>query len=172
MAKEAKTIERRELRPELREDDPRTRAAKRAAEVRGNIGDMDEGTDEFRAPRAPDGWTYEWKRKSVMGQEDHAYMTQLLRTGWEPVPATRHPEMMPIGTEGNIERKGMVLMERPMELTDEVKALELKKARNQVRMKEGQLDPKGRGGMLDRADAHIDPKIKKGYEPMPIPDNV
>ena len=56
---------REEIRPEMRgeEDDPRARAAKRAAELRGHVETFDDGVDKFAAPRAPDGWTYEWKRK-------------------------------------------------------------------------------------------------------------
>ena len=47
------------MRQAMRDEDPRARAARRAAELRGNIGDMDEGTDEFFIPPhlVPDGWT-------------------------------------------------------------------------------------------------------------------
>ena len=41
------TPERPAMRPELREDDPRARAAARAAQIRDDNGGMDEGTDEF-----------------------------------------------------------------------------------------------------------------------------
>jgi len=42
--------------------------------------------------------------------------------------------MMPMGWKGSlIERKGMVLMERPLEITKEVQAHDLRKARLQVR---------------------------------------
>ena len=57
--------ERPPMRPEMREDDPRSRAAARAAEIRQqHNGNMDEGTDEFYVPPniVPEGWTYEWKR--------------------------------------------------------------------------------------------------------------
>jgi hypothetical protein len=170
------TTERPPMRPEVRtkndtrEEDPRERAARRAAELRGHIQNFDDGIDKFSTPAAPDGWTYEWKRKTVMGWEDPSYMSNLTRTGWEPVPASRHPEMMTKGHVGSIERDGQVLMERPAEISDEVRRLELLKARQQVNIKAGQLDPKGRGGIIDRADAHVNPKISKGYEPIPIAD--
>mgnify|MGYP003347673631 CR=1 FL=1 len=49
--------------------------------------------------------------EAVMNQENHSYMTQLRRTGWDYVPVDRHPEMMPeTGKHTIIERKGMVLM--------------------------------------------------------------
>lgn len=172
-----KKVERPPLRKEMREDvedvksdDPRERAAKRAAELRKHNISFDEGIDKFAAPKAPDGWTYEWKRKSVMGYEDQSYMSGLERTGWEPVQASRHPEMMPKGYTGAIERDGQILMERPKEITDEIRGLELKKAREQVQIKAGQLDPKGRGGLMDRHDADASIKIKKEYQPMPVPE--
>jgi hypothetical protein len=161
--------ERPAMRPEMRGDDPRSAAERRAAEILGNLGgNVDEGVDEFRTPKAPDGWTYEWKRKTVMGQEDHAYQTALARTGWEPVVASRHPEMMPINAQGAIERKGMVLMERPQIVTDQVKDADYRRARGQIRAKEQQLTqaPQGQFG---REHSQAQPKINKSYEPMPVP---
>ena len=96
------------LRREMRDEDPRARAAARAAAIREHIGDIDEGTDEFYIPAEviPEGWNYEWKRRLLMGAEDPAYQVQLARNGWEPVPASRHPEMMPsTGNYQTIERK-------------------------------------------------------------------
>lgn len=162
---------RQPMRPPLREDDPRARAAKRAAEVRGNIGSLDEGVDDFYINPAeiPDGWTYEWKRKTIAGQEDPAYAVALARMGWEPVPADRHPSMMPTGGKyATIERKGMVLMERPKELSDEARMIELKKARQQVNNKKSQLGS-APDGQFGREHASVQPKISTSYEPMPIP---
>jgi hypothetical protein len=161
-------VDRRAMRPEMRAESSRERAARKAAEIRENIGDLDEGVDEFYVdPKiVPDGWTYEWKRKSAMGLENPSYMTALARTGWDPVPTVRHPFFMPTeGAHPIIERKGMILMERPKEITDEVKGIEVKKARGQVRQKEQQI--KGAPeGTLERT-LH---KVKKSYEPLPVPD--
>lgn len=167
-----KASPRPEIRPEARpvEEDSRARAAKRAAELREHIPSFDEGVDKFYVPTPPAGWTYEWKRRTVMGWEDPSYMNGLSRMGWEPVPASRYPEMMPKGYVGSIEREGQVLMERPSEITDEIKMSEYKKAKQQVNIKAGQMDPKGQGGLLSREDAQIKPKITKGYEPMAVPD--
>jgi len=162
-------IERPAMRPSLREDDPRAAAARRAAEIRGHIGNMDEGTDEFRTPDAPPGWEYEWKRRTLLGQEDPAYQVQLARMGWDPVPTNRHPEMMPShGAHPTIERKGMVLMQRPAVISDEARAAELRRARNQVRVKEQQLNA-APDGTLTRDHASVRPQISKGYEPIPVP---
>lgn len=161
--------ERPSMRPSMREEDPRAAAARRAAEIRGHIGDMDEGTDEFRTPDAPPGWEYEWKRRTLLGQEDPAYQVQLARMGWDPVPTNRHPEMMPIqGTHATIERKGMVLMQRPAVISDEARAAELRRARNQVRVKEQQLNA-APDGTLTRDHASVRPQISKGYAPIPVP---
>jgi hypothetical protein len=149
----------------------RERAARRAAELRNHIGNMDEGSDDFFVPPEyiPDGWSYEWKRKTTVGMEDPAYQVQLARMGWEAVPASRHPSMMPSDNRYQlIERKGMVLMERPVEITDEAKSIEYRKARNQVRQKEEQLGT-APDGTLTRDHAKAKPKIAKSYDAIAIP---
>jgi hypothetical protein len=81
--------------------------------------------------------------------------------------------MMPLGYAGEdiILRKGMILMERPQEITDEIKAKDRKAARDQVRMKEAQLND-APAGQFERAnkDAPL-AKVKKGFEPIPIPED-
>jgi len=163
-------------RPAARDKDPRSRAAARAAELRQHLGDLDEGTDEFYVPASlvPDGWAYEWKRHKVWNEEDPAYITHLAREGWEAVPLDRdkdHMAMMPKGWSSNIiERKGMVLMERPTEISEEIRSIELRRAREQVRVKEAQLAGTPEG-TLSRNDPRVAPKIKKSFD-MPIPEDL
>lgn len=160
------------LRPQMREMDPRERAALRAKELRDHHGSMDDGTDDFYVDvdAIPDGWTYEWKRHSTYGVEDPAYQIQLARAGWTAVPASRHPEMMPYGSgHETIMRKGMILMECPTEIIHERRIHEMRAARDQVRHKEQQLSGTPEG-TLTRDDARVRPKIKKSYEAMPIPE--
>jgi len=161
-----------EMRPPMREEDPKLRAARRTAELRDHLGDTDEGTDEFWIDQndIPPGWTYEWKRKLTLGAEDPAYQVALARAGWEPVPTSRHPSYMPY--DGNypiIERKGMVLMERPSEIHEEARARDMRNARNQVRHKEAQLND-ARPGEFGKDDPRVRAKISKSYESIPIPD--
>ena len=167
----APVAERPVMRTEMRERDPRAEAERRAAEIMGHIGNLDEGTDDFYVDKTkiPDGWSYEWKRKTVYGQEDPAYMVQLGRTGWTEVPASRHPEMMPkAGGFVTIERQGQILMERPQMITDQVTDINHNRARNQVRVKEQQLNS-APDGQFGRDHAQAKAKINKSYEPVPIP---
>lgn len=163
------------MRPEATTgESPRERAARRVAELRGHDTDLgDDGNDEFFIELGiiPDGWSYEWKARTILGAEDPAHQVALARKGWEIVPASRHPELMPMGYKGvEITRKGMVLMERPMEITQEAQNASLRKARMQMRDKEAQLT-QAKGGEFDRTNKG-DPlvKINKKYEAMPIPE--
>jgi hypothetical protein len=169
------TSSRPDMRPPLRDEDPRAAADRRTAEIEGHLGSLNEGTDEFyfSPDQIPDGWTYEWKRRTIMGQEDPAYQVALARTGWEPVPSRRHPEMMPINWTGNtIERKGMVLMERPKAITERIEELDRHRARNQIKAKEQQLNAAPPGTMQSEyTNAKTKPKISKSYEAMPIPSD-
>lgn len=156
------------------EEDPRTRAARRAAELHEHLGAGmdDDGVNEFYIdPRIiPDGWSYEYKRHTVLGAQDPSYQVSLSMKGWEPVPASRHPELMPDNYKGvTIDRKGMVLMERPAVITEEAKARELRKATGQVRQKEQQLSgaPAGTFERDNKGSPLV--KVGKSYEQMPIP---
>ncbi len=157
-------------RPAMRPEDSRAAADQRAAEILGNFDGTEEGTDEFAAPAPPDGWSYEWKTKEVLNKEDPARMMGYRRTGWVEVPSSRHPEMMPLGYKGtSIERKGMILMERPKEITDRFKDRDRQNARAQMRAKEEQLTapPQGQFERKNKDASLV--RINKSYEPMPIP---
>lgn len=74
--------------------------------------------------RIPAGMTYEWRRHTIVGQEDREHMIDTYENGFTPVPAERHPELAGMGAKPGqqIERGGLVLMERPAELRDEALA--------------------------------------------------
>lgn len=152
-------------------DDSNARAAKRAAELRSHTGSFTKEGDIFYIdPRiVPAGWTYEWKRYKLVGEKDDSYSTDLRYRGWDEVPVSRHPAMMPQHHMGNtIERKGMVLMERPLEITSEVQALERQKADQQVRTRQQQL-ANAPPGQFERVDGHGAPTVKLHTEYAPIP---
>jgi hypothetical protein len=162
------------LRGDIREDDPRERAARRAREILEHVGSLDGNTDKFdiRPEDVPDGWVYNWKRWTVLNKEDPQYQISLTQQGWDYVPASRHPRWMPLESKDKyIFRDGMVLMERPEEIEDMAKKRDLQIARSQVRTKESQLTNPPKDGQFDR-DNKGDPlvKVKKNWGPIAIPD--
>lgn len=163
-----------EVRAPLRTENSRDLAKIRADEIRKHrAGTEVDGMDRYYIDPniIPDGWSYEWKRKSVHGLEDPAYQVNLASGGWTAVPVdrdARHRALMPQGNYATIERDGMMLMERPLELTEEARDVELRRARGQVRAKEQQLASTPDGTMT-REHERVRPSIKKGYEPMAVP---
>lgn len=122
---------------------------------------------EFDRDLIPHGMTYEWKRASVFGQEDQENLINCEQNGWLPVPAERHPELSGrravAGTE--IKRGGLMLMERPDEITEEAREMDTFAARHQVAAQVQRLGLEGK-----RAAGK---GIKTNYEPPPetvIPD--
>lgn len=161
------------VRPDMRPPTSVELAKKRADEILENLGGSQETMDKFKIADglAPDGWVYEWKRRTIYNMEDPAYQVTLRRTGWETVPLSRHPEMMPVGWKGTtIELDGMVLMTRPKEVHDYMKGLDDQRARYQVRAKEQQLKS-APDGQFGRDHAQAQPKIKKSFEAVPIPSD-
>ncbi len=114
--------ERADYRSETMDD--RERAAQRAAQIRENgTYAIDPGTEFDIDPSIiPPGWSWQWCRMTTMGKDDTDNMTARYRAGWEPVAAKRFPELCPHGwTEPHIIRKGLILMERPAEITEEAR---------------------------------------------------
>jgi len=159
-------------------NDPMERARRRAAELREH-SNFDAGGDKFRFDLSiiPPGWSYEWKRFTVMGAHDPSYQVSLAQRGWEAVPAARHPEMMPLGsTDATIDRDGMRLMERPAVITEEAQALEKQTAREFLKGKEDQVTraPAGDNSPFEPTQRDLKGRqvgIKRSYtsEQMEIP---
>ena len=153
----------------------RTRAPVHGARVRGHRESQHE-TDHGPARRVrrrkatavedifyipveeiPEGSSYEWKRYSVVGQEDPFYLAQMREQGWEPVDPRRHPNWLPPGySQPHIIKGGMILMERPIELTEEARAEQKVLARQQVREAEARL-----GRTPGNTHQRLAPKITK-----------
>ena len=155
-------------RGKLRASDSRERAAKRVAALRDQLDSLPEGNDEFYLPLdiIPDGWSYEWKRYTVLNAQDPSYQVALAQTGWEAVPASRHPDLMPLNWDrSHIERKGMILMERPLEITQEMKRRDDKNARDAVRQKAEQLG-QAPAGHFERTKGRgvSSVELNRGYE--------
>jgi hypothetical protein len=78
---------------------------------------------------------------------------------------------MPANTSyETIERDGMILMERPKELTDEARANDIRNARAQVQQKQEQL-AQAPQGQFDRANKDRSlVKVARNYEAISIPN--
>jgi len=164
--------QRPEMRQEQREESSRERAERMAAEILARDEMVGDFVDKFPMPDSgpPDGWHYEWKKKSVMGFEDRSYAIQLATNGWRPVPAERHPEFMPVG--GNflaIEREGMILMEIPTAVVKSRQAGAFRRAREQIEIKRQQMShaPPGTFERDNKGNSMVN--IRRGYEPLQIP---
>jgi len=149
------------------------RARLRSAELMEHGTDtLDDAIDEFALPPGiePDGWIYQWRRHTVHGQEDPSYAVQLDMKGWQPVPVSRHPELMPKDYSGStIIRKGQLLMERPKEIDDRARMLEKRKALDQVRIKEDQLRSAPPGTFEREQQTGSLARIGRKYEPILVP---
>jgi hypothetical protein len=134
---------------------------------------LEEESDMLYVPPeiVPPGMRYNWKTFSVLGQPQARRYGRFQMTGWEPVPAERHPGMWtPKGYKGNIEMDGLVLMEKSEEACQAHEAREERKALAQVQAKEQQL----RGGNLDGVTMDtqhrsVHNKVGKSYERLDVP---
>ena len=136
---------------------------------------LEEESDMLHIPPelVPDGMRYNWKTYSVYGQQQARRYGRYQATGWEPVPASRHPGLFtPKGYEGDIEYDGLILMEKPEELCRQTEAREFQKARQQVQAKEQQLRGGDIGSKFDtqHQSARRATKISKAYERIDIPE--
>lgn len=129
---------------EMRDESPQEAAARRAAEIKAQLGDSLDEPDEFYIPehlKDPD-WDYNWKRWSAVNAEDPGYINSLLRTGWEFV-SSKTPGMeifLPRGwKEDFILKKGVVLMKRPQEISNLINGRQEKSAKEQVTVNQAKL---------------------------------
>jgi len=134
------------------------RSALRSESTHGRVRKRKGGSTLNRfhvdAWKIPPGWSYEWKRHTLAGQQDPAYAVEMAEQGWEAVPVDRHPEFMPSGWTGPILRDGMLLMERPIELTREAQEEDMANARMTVRINEARLNGTP-AGSFDRTKASV-----------------
>ena len=145
----------------------RARAEAKARKLRGNpeLSGMDR--DKYWAPPPPDGWDYQWRLKAVLGKDEIDQIRQDELNGWEAVPLSRHPELMPRNWQGNtIEVGGLVLMERPLVFTQEAREEEKRAAREAVYTKEAQMR-EGRASDLGPRKVN---RFNKSHSRIDVPD--
>jgi len=76
--------------------------------------------NEFEIPeRARDPkWDLMWARTAAHGKPDPANLNELYENGWRPASPKNYPSVMPdMKGRETIERDGLMLMERPMQLS-------------------------------------------------------
>lgn len=126
--------------------------------------------DQFDIPThiIPSGWSYEWKRNTVYNEADPAYEVALRENGWRPVPASRHPQYMPADWKGGtIDRGGMRLYERPMELTLEARMEDDDLAREAINIRRRQMGETPAGQLSrDHPSARRVTQVNKQYAPL------
>lgn len=154
-------------------EDHEERARRRMAALRSQYGDLEEEVDanydlDKWYVEAPPGWSYEWKTLTVWNKEFPAYQNSLLRRGWEPVPAARHRDKVHPDYRGEvIIQEGLILMERPLELTIRAREREKRKSLDAVFRSEQKLveAPEGTAPrdrhprVAPRVSAHVGPVI-------------
>lgn len=130
--------------------------------------------DAFRVSpdRIPPGTSYEWKALAHKGLPADEHQVNLRENGWRPVPASRHPELIPDGYAGSsIIRKEMMLMERPQFLTDEARQEDYDLAREQVQIKEQALSDTPAGTFTRHHNsARAVTGVRVTHEPLAIPE--
>lgn len=133
--------------------------------------------DKFYIPldEIPEGSSYEWKRWSVSGQHDPFYIAEMRQQGWEPVSPKTHPNWVPPGyNEPHILKEGMILMERPMELTEEARRELRQLSKTQVKEAEQRLGMTPKVNGVDtgtRELAEVAPSVQKEYfRPVQVED--
>lgn len=143
------------------------RAEAKVRRLRGNPELSGIDRDKYWAPPPPDGWDYQWRLKSVMGKDEIDQIRADEINGWEAVPVSRHPDLMPRGWQGNtIEVGGLVLMERPLVFTQEARDAERRAAREAVYTKEAQMK-EGRAGDLGARRVN---SFNKSRGPIEVPN--
>lgn len=143
---------------------PRARTRRRKSTV---------NEDQYYVPteEIPEGLSYEWKRWSVTGQHDPFYIASMREQGWEPVPPKRHPNWVPPGyNEPHIIKGGMILMDRPMELTLEAKREVRQLSKRQVVEAEQRLGMTPRGEMTRDFEGARPKVVKEMMRPIAVED--
>lgn len=118
------------------------KATRKRERKRNNLAMLQ--TDPFAVNKEniPPDVSVEWKRHTVTGAEDPFYLARMREQGWEPVDPRAHPDWAPLppGYDApNIIKDGLILMERPMELTQEANDESRAAAKQQVREAEQRL---------------------------------
>lgn len=124
------------------------------------------------ASDVPDGMSYQWIAVTVDGAEQRNSMQGFEMNGWRPVKMHRYPGRYGPAllngrkNESPIILDGLMLVERPIELTIEAREEELKAAHQLIRTRNEQFAPK-LPGALDRDRRGTGLRAKRSIDRMP-----
>lgn len=102
----------------------------------------------------PSDISVEWKRWSNVGEENPFYIAHLREQGWEPVNPKEHPDWVPVPPDYKdnvIIKSGLILMERPRELTEEARREMRQLSRRQIIEAEQRLGMTQKGELARQA---------------------
>lgn len=130
--------------------------------------------DDFYVPPEliPAGRSLNWKAETVAGQPQDSQMHAYYEDGWRPMNSESMPGYMPKDHKGPIRRKGMVLMERPIEFTQEAEREAYKVARAQFNGAKRATNLKVSGDGYSTDHRELPNKASVGYERLPSQDEM
>lgn len=123
---------------------------------------------DLKAELEAQGLSNEFKRTTYFGkEEDPDYHIGLMENGWEPLSLKSFPsfaKLMPKGwSKDTFEKRGQILMVRPMYLTEEARREDKREADEQVKGQLATLKDTGPGEA-----ARTLAKVNRSYERSPI----
>jgi len=163
MARAARQETRQPVRPEIRgrNGEVLTRARTGGAESPFHVPDNLKDKD----------WDYQWVRSSCYGKEDPANLFTHQENGWRPVPADREGFAGRFGESTNtnaIEREGLILMERPMELSNQARHEDYAAAVTQRKQQVDDFAMNDLPSGFDKGYAQAEKRVKRTIEPGPV----
>lgn len=95
--------------------------------------DVDEGRDYLHVPKEliPDGIAIEWKRDKMLNMDDKQHRAEVWRAGWRHIPSDSagfKEHFFSFITGDIFEYQGLVLMYRPLTMSEQAKKEEARKA--------------------------------------------
>lgn len=88
-------------------------------------------------PEPREGLVYRWVRSSMLGRTDNVNVSSKFREGWQPVPASEFRDLKVVADHDsrfpdNIEVGGLILCQAPVELMQQRREYQARKAQGQM----------------------------------------
>lgn len=121
------------------------------------------------------GMSLQWVTHSVYGKEEPQIRASMEKTGWTPI----HPEdfegvfdgmFTPKGQDGEINMEGLVLMARPVQITEKARSRERRDAKTPVQIREHAIKGGDLPGVTGASHPSVRNTIMRERERIEIPD--